>query len=102
MKLTRLSATILTTEDTPMPISETNSAAFTVRKALINSCVADGEANATTKMARYDLYKKLKRGDDIFDIEAVKLLKDSVLLAYGTLIAGQVIDNLEDEGTTAA
>jgi hypothetical protein len=71
---------------------------LTAKKALQFALLTDTANNAASKLARYDLYIKLKDANEKtdFKIEEVATLKEAAL-TMSTIAAGQLVHTLEQK-----
>jgi hypothetical protein len=70
--------------------------ALLVGRGLINE---PNDTSAEEKIERYDLYKKLRSAtnDTDFSVAEVTLMRKAVLLAFKSLIAGQLAEILDQK-----
>jgi hypothetical protein len=101
MKAISLDHALVNQLDAPLATSETDKSPYTVRKSLLTIVLIDidaqqpGGGNLSSKLARYDLYKKLKSGVSEFTDEEKATLKSIAVEQLQTLFAGQVVDAIE-------
>jgi hypothetical protein len=101
MKVSNLDVVLVNQLDKQITTTETDLTPFTARGALINQVLVDidskepGKGNLSTKLRRYDLYKKLKSGSNEFTGEERKMLIDIAVEQLQTLYAGQVVEAIE-------
>lgn len=101
MKPIILDTPLINQLDIVLTVSETDKSPYTIRKALLAGVLVDinateaGGGNLSSKLARYDLYKKLKTGISKFTDEEKATLKLVAVAQMQTLYAGQVVDALE-------
>lgn len=101
MKASILDAALVNQLDKPLTTTETDLSPYTARKSLLTIVLIDidatgpGGGNLSSKLARYDLYKKLKTGISEFTDEEKATLKSIAVEQLQTLYAGQVVDAIE-------
>lgn len=89
---------LVNSEGTVVKVSDTNATPWTAWHALKSCILADTQANADSKMARYELFLKLKSATDATDFtaEEVSLLKTAAL-TLPTIFAGQLAHLLDQK-----
>lgn len=94
------STILLDATDKPIATSDTDVDSFTVRKACLQAVLVDDQENRASKESRYGLFVAIKSAKDAdieLTLDEVQLLKKQVLLAYPTIIAGQICMVLEQK-----
>jgi hypothetical protein len=101
MKASLLDVALVNQLDIPLTTSETDKSPYTSRKCLLAVVLVDIDSkdpsggNLSSKLARYDIYKKLKSGASKFTDEEKATLKAVAVAQLQTLYAGQVVDAIE-------
>jgi hypothetical protein len=91
-----LDQTLKTLEGADLATSEKDQTPFSVRNAIANALLLDTDDNKPSKMDRYALFvriKTLKESD--FTTKEAALMREAVLSAYNTFVAGQTVDALD-------
>lgn len=85
-------------EDTAMKTSDTDTSPWTAQKALRAALLADNQENQPSKVARYDLFLKMKTHtlETEYDLEEVALLKKAAL-TMPAVFAGQLSHLLDQK-----
>lgn len=98
MKYDFAKAYLRNSEDTVVKVSDTNASAWTAAHALKAAVLADTQDNQSSKVARYELFMKLKAATATTDFtsEEVALLKTAAL-TLPTIFAGQLAHLLDQK-----
>lgn len=84
---------LLDVEGKPIVVSETDSRVFTAQMAMSRGLLADTKDNEGSKLARYELYLKIRGRDAAatdFTADEAKLMRDAAM-TFPTLLAGQLV-----------